>query len=298
MYWVRLWHGMPTEAKWRTIAKLTGQPVASIIAVFTMMMLCAVNTDDKAERGRLKNWRDDDAAAALDLETDQVQAIREAMEGRVLRDGLLTGWEGRQPLREDSSTARVQQYRARNALKRSETLRNAPETETYTETDKNAETDKSNFRRVTGVEAEVVNLGRQRLLTPRSDATPQRSGQHENVSIILSAREKDDFEEWFKGYIKPVRKASALQAYGRALRKLTERIGNRDKAATILLRASAVYAVRNKSNELKYEPGPEKWLDEERWTDGEIAKILAKLPDDWKPGDHFLGAIDWYKVGR
>jgi len=77
------------------------------------MML--VNASQSCERGSLEHWDDEVVAAALDMETEQVLAIREAMQGVVLEGNHLTGWERRQPEREreDNSNKRVRRWRGR-----------------------------------------------------------------------------------------------------------------------------------------------------------------------------------------
>ena len=107
--WVRLWHDMPTDPKWRTIARKSGQSVSEVIAVFNFMM---VNASANAnERGRTHNLFAEDIAAALDVEQGAIEAIFAAMEGKVLADGFLLGWEKRQPKREDNSASRAKQWR-------------------------------------------------------------------------------------------------------------------------------------------------------------------------------------------
>lgn len=102
---------MPSDPKWRVIAKKSGQRIGDVIAVFTFIMVNA--SANASERGRTHNLFADDIAAALDLETDDVEAIISAMTGKVLGDdGKLLGWEKRQPKREDSSAERAKAWRA------------------------------------------------------------------------------------------------------------------------------------------------------------------------------------------
>jgi hypothetical protein len=131
---------MPTDPKWRVVARKSGQPLACVIAVFNMMMICASQNAD--DRGVMVGWDDEDIGAALDMDGEDVAAIREAMQGKVLDGNRLSGWERRQPKREDSSSGRVKAHRERKAaernaselksddVKRDETHCNAPETET------------------------------------------------------------------------------------------------------------------------------------------------------------------------
>lgn len=137
--WVRLWHDMPTDPKWRTIARKSGQPLPCVIALFNLLLVNASGNAD--ERGTLSNWDDEDAAAALDMDAEDVSAIIAAMQGKVLDGARLTGWEKRQPKREDGTAAarkaawKERKEQERNAAERTGTQWNAPETETETETD-------------------------------------------------------------------------------------------------------------------------------------------------------------------
>lgn len=135
--WLRLWHDMPTDPKWRVISRKSGQPLPFVIAVFNVMLVNA--SANSADRGTLSNWNDEDAGAALDMGTEAVAAIRDAMQGKVLDGGRLMGWEKRQPKREDGTAAkRKQEWRERqtekkNATERNGTQRNAPDTDKDTE---------------------------------------------------------------------------------------------------------------------------------------------------------------------
>jgi hypothetical protein len=113
--WFRLWTDMVNDPKWRTIARKSGQKIGDVIAVALHMMTCASNA---TERGHIEGWNDEDVATALDIDTEQVEAIREAMQGRVLDGEYLTGWEKRQPLREredDTAADRKRRQREREA---------------------------------------------------------------------------------------------------------------------------------------------------------------------------------------
>lgn len=133
--WVRLWHDMPTDPKWRTIARKSGQRVGDVIAVFNFVICNA--SGNAMERGKINNFDCDDVASALDLEECDVLAIMDAMRGKVIDDAdKLTGWEKRQPKREDSTSfQRKQEWKERqkNNAERIGTHRNAPETETETD---------------------------------------------------------------------------------------------------------------------------------------------------------------------
>lgn len=132
MDWVRLYHDMPIDPKWRVIAKRSGQRMGDVIAVFNFVLCNA--SSNPVKRGVTHGFVTEDVAAALDLTDENVSAILAAMEGKVLKKGALLGWDKRNPLREDSSTERVKRWREtqRNAEKR-------PELESEVETEKKKE---------------------------------------------------------------------------------------------------------------------------------------------------------------
>lgn len=113
--WFRVWGDMANDPKWRTIARTCEQKIGDVLSVYLHMMTLASNA---TERGRTQGFKDEDVATALDLRTDQVEAIRSAMQGRVLDGDYLTGWEKRQPLREDGSAERGKQHREMEKLKK------------------------------------------------------------------------------------------------------------------------------------------------------------------------------------
>lgn len=147
--WVRLWAGMTTDPKWQTVARKSGQPRALVIALFTHLMLEANEADD---RGSVVGVDIEDVASALDCDEQAVADILHAMDGRVILEGRLSGWDRRQPKREDSgdertgalsSTERSRLFREKkrhatqgNGCNDSATQGNAPEAEAEADTEK------------------------------------------------------------------------------------------------------------------------------------------------------------------
>lgn len=139
--WLRLWHDMPTDPKWRTISRISGQSITAVISVYLHMMVCASNA---TERGRTHGWCDEDVASALDLDTDQVTSICSAMQGRVIEGEALSGWNKRQPKREDGAAERAKSWRNNKTetTERNRTQPNATERpDTDTEEDKERKKD-------------------------------------------------------------------------------------------------------------------------------------------------------------
>jgi hypothetical protein len=98
---------MPNDPKWRTISRVSGATISEVIAVYLHILVEASNAD---ERGRTQP-NIEDIASALDITTERVQSIVDAMQGRVIDGDRLTGWEKRQPKREDNSADRAKRWR-------------------------------------------------------------------------------------------------------------------------------------------------------------------------------------------
>jgi hypothetical protein len=101
---------MPNDPKWRTIARASKQTIPVVLAVYVHLLTIASGA---IERGKLMNVNSEDLASALDVDCSAVDAVLEAMQGRVLEGEKLSGWDKRQVNREDSSTERVKRYRER-----------------------------------------------------------------------------------------------------------------------------------------------------------------------------------------
>lgn len=151
--WVRLWHDMPTDPKWRVIARKSGQRIGDVIAVFNFVMVNA--SANASERGRTHNLFAEDIGAALDLSEADVQSILDAMKGKVIcSDGSLLGWEKRQPKREDNSAARAKAWRE----ERKRTQENANELP-ETETELSSEGKPSGAEAPADLRKQVIDLG-------------------------------------------------------------------------------------------------------------------------------------------
>lgn len=141
--WLRLWHDMPTDPKWRTIAKVSGQRIGDVMAVYCHLLVCASNAN---ERGRTQSFNCEDVASALDIETSDVAAIVDAMQSRVIDGDRLKGWDVRQVAREDGGAERAKAWREdKKASERTQTNANerkrTPDTDTDKDTDIHKEQD-------------------------------------------------------------------------------------------------------------------------------------------------------------
>ncbi len=137
--WLRLWHDMPNDPKWRTIARLSGQPVALVQATYLHLL---VSASQGVTRGHA-DVTHEDLASALDVTERDIEQILEAMQGRVLDGKNLTGWAKRQVKREDTGNPETGAKSARerkNAQRERQRL--AKEKEACHDVSRNVTTDK------------------------------------------------------------------------------------------------------------------------------------------------------------
>lgn len=148
--WFRLWHDMPTDPKWKTIARASGQPISVVIAVSMHYMASASRN---VTRGHV-DVTTEDVASALDVTDDVVDAIYKAMQGRFLDGNRIISWEKRQPKKEDagsyesgakSAAERKREQRERERLAAESAASRASHDESReVTTDKDKEEDKDN----------------------------------------------------------------------------------------------------------------------------------------------------------
>ena len=101
---------MPNDPKFKTIARVSKQPIAVVLGVYVHLL---VSASAAVDRGTLDGYNVEDLATALDVDSASVGAILDAMQGRVLEGDKVSGWDKRQVNREDSSTERMRQFRNR-----------------------------------------------------------------------------------------------------------------------------------------------------------------------------------------
>lgn len=229
--WLRLWHDMPTDPKWRTIAKASGQRIGDVMAVYMHILVSA--STNAPERGRTQSFSCEDVASALDLETTDVASIVDAMQARVLDGDKVKGWDKRQPAREDDSAARARAWRENQKAEKAaleatskdaQTHPNAPERKQPLDTDK--EEEKNN--------------------TPKA---PKGAGTL--------------FESFWSAYPKKVGKDDARKAFGRRKPDVAM------VAAMVAAIASQASSTAWTKDGGQFIPNPATWLNGGRWQDGE-----------------------------
>lgn len=98
--WFRMWHGISSDPKWRTISRASKQPISLVISVYVTLL-------DSASQNVTRGHADvtlEDIASQLDVTEQEIQSIYDAMQGRVLDGFVVTGWAKRQPKREDAGS--------------------------------------------------------------------------------------------------------------------------------------------------------------------------------------------------
>lgn len=156
--WCRLWHDMPSDPKFRAVAKRAGRPTAEVLALFTAMLTNASGNDE--QRGTLRNWSHEDMGVALDIEPEHAEAIFNAMQGKLLEGDRLTGWERRQPKREDGSAERAKEWRERKRTQANAEKRQDPDQESEVINISTSEQGSAREKRSEELVLEGLGLGR------------------------------------------------------------------------------------------------------------------------------------------
>lgn len=184
---------MPNDPKWRTIARVSGQPIATVMAVYIHLLVSASRNVTTCHGVSLRGHIDvttEDLASALDVTEDVIDSILHAMQGRVLDGDLISGWEKRQVLKEDngnvSQTAKSPAERKR-AQREREKLRKhnadchdesrrvthlSRQVTTDKDTDKDTDTD-------TDTELNPTHNARESIPTSESNGAPLQTAEPE-----------------------------------------------------------------------------------------------------------------------
>lgn len=115
MEWFRWYHGTVNDPKFTIVARLSQQPKTVVVAIWTAILEF---TSDREDRGSLEGFDPEDAAAALDLDTEVVVTVCHALsQKKLIDDKSVLNWRKRQPKREDdTATERKRNQREREKL--------------------------------------------------------------------------------------------------------------------------------------------------------------------------------------
>ncbi|EOK9484169.1 DnaT-like ssDNA-binding domain-containing protein, partial [Escherichia coli] len=171
------------------IARVSGQPIATVMAVYIHLLVSASRNVTKCHGVSLRGHIDvttEDLASALDVTEDVIDSILHAMQGRVLDGDLISGWEKRQVLKEDngnvSQTAKSPAERKR-AQREREKLRkhNADchdESRRVTHLSRQVTTDKDTDKD-TDTELNPTHNARESIPTSESNGAPLQTAEPE-----------------------------------------------------------------------------------------------------------------------
>lgn len=293
--WLRLWHDMPTDPKWRTIARVSGQSIALVQAVYLHLL---VDASRNVTRGHVTVTAED-LASALDVTDDQIESVMAAMQGRVIDGQAITGWDRRQPKREDAGSpetgAKSAAQRKREQRERLRGVTNVTESVTCHEESRNSVTCATGeayekaavaagkaveatheTRMVAGLDAGVTQChAASRNVTTDKDKDKEESKEQEHTPIPPSAV-AGGFAEFWSAYPLKKAKATAEKAWAK-LKPST------DLQAAIL---SAIAAHKLSADWQRdggqYIPHPTTWLNQRRWED-EVIHARSQRPDQNRP---------------
>jgi hypothetical protein len=241
--WLRLWHDMPNDPKWRTIARISAQPISTVIAVYVHLL---VDASRNVTRGHVTVTKED-IASAIDLPEDAISAVLTAMEGRVLSQGRLTGWEERQPKKEDAGDAETG---AKSAAERKREQR---------EREKSAGESKQESKLVTDSHDESRNVT---LDKDKEEDTDKKDQKKKTCSPVGSR-----FDEFWSFQLRVVDKKKCRAAWDKR---------NLDLLADVIIPKAKAY---NASIEdVKFCKHPLTWLNGECWNDEILPRQNAPPP--------------------
>lgn len=258
--WLRLWHDMPNDPKWRTISRVSGQPIALVQAVYLHLL---VDASRNVTRG-VTTVTAEDLASALDVADEQVELIIGAMQGRVLDGALLTGWSNRQPAREDLGDA---QTGAKSAAQRKREQR----------------------ERERGLAGDDACHAMSRNVTLDKDEDKDKEEGSNEPSPVQRKRNTSPatdprFDQFWSAYPNKKAKATAMSAW--------LKLSPNEALFSAIIRA--LEAQKNShewtKDDGRFVPHPTTWINQRRWED-EVTHGQSQHPNGQGP----LSAVDRVK---
>lgn len=190
---------MPNDPKWRTIARVSGESIALVQAVYIHML---VDASRNVTRGHVTIVTED-IASALDVTDAQVDSVLSAMQGRVLEGDEISGWSKRQPKNEDvgnaetgakSATQRQRECRDRKREKEEKERCHEASQNVTTDKDKDTENiktllsepDDSDAANVVQIRTAKQDIPYQQIVDAYHDALPELP----SVAILNDSRKR------------------------------------------------------------------------------------------------------------
>lgn len=156
MEWLKWFVGATTDPKFAVVAKRSGQNMASVIAVWAMLLERAGQAD---ERGEIEGFDCEGADIVLGLEDGAACSIMQAMQAKGLIDGeCITNWDKRQRREEPEAV------KERKRLQRE--------------------------REKLAAEMAAIEKARAKLLAASQNVTPCHAGSHHVTDVTHKKREE------------------------------------------------------------------------------------------------------------
>jgi hypothetical protein len=236
--WLRLWHDMPTDPKFGTVARVSGEHITLVLSVYLHLM---TDASRNVTRGHVTVTAED-LATALHVTDEQIERVLTAMEGRLIESSYLSGWEKRQPKREDSGD---EETGAKSAAQRKKEQR---------EREKAAR----EANAIHGTDTQSHEASRNVTLDKEEDKDKE-----------IHTASAGGFDSFYSTYPKKVGKPAAVKAWKTAKVKPAELV-------TIL----ADIATRSQSTDWQKDggqfiPNPATYLNQRRWEDGHAVAATA-----------------------
>ncbi|WP_454676657.1 hypothetical protein [Achromobacter marplatensis] len=277
--WFRLWHDMPTDPKWKTIARVSGQPISVVIAVSMHYMASASRN---VTRGHV-DVTTEDVASALDVTDDVVDAIYTAMQGRFLDGNRIISWEKRQPKKEDAGSL---ESRAKSAAERKRDQRERERQATESSVSRKGH-DES--REVTTDKEEDKDKDKEEKQTPPN---PRKRGNGFDASAIELPDwlDRDDWQSWVadrKDRKKPVTEEGAK----RQLQQLADYRAEGHQPAAVIANSIAGSYLGLFPPKAQARASPARQSNSQRIADWN-AELRDVLTEGQRPREIDMGVID------
>lgn len=268
MNWFRWYTGTATDPKFLVVARLSGQNVAAVVAVWAMLLERAsdgVTQCDAVRRGLVTGFDCESADVLLGLDSGASDAILTALRSKGLLSGdEVTNWKKRQPKREDSSAERTRAYRERLKEKQAVTQCDAPVTQCDARREENRE-DINTFTPISNdISVNVAQAGRK----------PSSSDVLIGKRKRLEGKRKASFEKFWETFGYKKGRAEAIDAWA-AIPQLTDALMEQILSAA-RKEAERRPEIQSAGRTPIYAQG---WITGRRWEDEELSEAPRRRPE-------------------
>jgi len=213
MNWWRAHHGLAYDAKVGIVARRIGARRTDVGMVWIACLEYASQAEERGERrGSVEGIDPAVVGFGLDLDPDEVQRIMRGLEQQgLIIGGRLSGWERRNPIREDPTAADRQRARRERCVTDrdhgSVTQCHAPSRVVTQESDES----RLDKRREEEIRGEEKTHTQTRVCSPHSDESRIPLQRRRPAAPDMDAAPSQRFEEFWDKYPRKVGRDSAAQ---------------------------------------------------------------------------------------